>query len=69
MRLVIDDLVDRIGELYAVERSINGLPPEQRPAQRQELLLHVAEALKAWAEVTLPRLSGQSDLARRFPLH
>jgi len=56
--------LDRIGELYRVEKTITGLPPEPRRAERQKRSSPIAEALRSWAEATLPKLSRKSELAK-----
>ena len=56
--------LDRIGELYRVEKTITGLPSEQRRAERQKRSSPIAEALRSWAEATLPKLSRKSELAK-----
>ena len=56
--------LDRIGELYGVEQTIAGRPPDQRRAERQKRSTPIAEALRDWAEATLPKLSRKSELAK-----
>ena len=56
--------LDRIGELYGVERTITGRPPDQRRAERHKRSKPIAEALRNWAEATLPKLSRKSELAK-----
>ena len=63
---VAAEALGRIGDLYEVKRTIAGLPPEQRHSQRQKRSKPIAEALRAWAEQTLPRLSRKSELAKAF---
>jgi transposase len=58
--------LDRIGQLYAVEQTINGSSPDQRQQQRQLRSKPIAEALAAWAEETMPKLSRKSELAAVF---
>jgi transposase len=60
------EALKRIGDLYAVERSITGSPPDHRRRERQQRSKPIAEALRAWAEQTLPRLSRKSELAKAF---
>jgi hypothetical protein len=60
------EALKRIGDLYEVERAITGSPPEQRRHERQKHSKPIAEALRAWAEQTLPRLSRKSELAKAF---
>ena len=46
---IAQEALKRIGDLYGVEKTITGSP---------------AEALRAWAEETLPKLSRKSELAK-----
>jgi Transposase IS66 family len=41
--------LDRIGQLYAVEKTINRSPPDRQQQQRQLQSKPIAEALAAWA--------------------
>ena len=56
--------IDRIGELYHIEREIRGLPPQERLRERQERAVPLLEALQAWFMSTLGRLSRKSELAK-----
>ena len=58
--------LDRIGQLYAVEATINGSPADQRQQQRRLKSKPIAEALAAWAGQTVPKLSRKSELATAF---
>ena len=53
----------RIGKLYEIEAEIRGHAAEHRRAVRQERSRPVVEALHAWLQEQLPRLSGSSPLA------
>ena len=48
------EALERIGALYDVERDISGKPPDERRRQRQARSRSVADALKVWAEATMP---------------
>jgi transposase len=67
---IAKEALDRIGQLYAVEKIINGLPPARRRQRRQlQSQLQskpIAEALAAWAESTVRQLSRRSELAQAF---
>jgi hypothetical protein len=63
---IAKEALDRIGELYTVEKTIAGASPERRQSERQRRSKPIAEALSAWAEATLPRLSRKSELAKAF---
>lgn len=63
---IAKEVLDRIGQLYAVEEATKGQPPAERRRRRQAQSIHLADALKAWSETTLPKLSGRSELAGAF---
>ena len=63
---IAKEALDRIGQLYAVEKTINGSSPDQRLHQRRLKSKPIAEALAAWAEETMPKLSRKSELASAF---
>jgi transposase len=60
------EALKRIGDLYAVERAITGSPPDHRRRERQQRSKPIAEAMRLWAEETLPKLSRKSELAKAF---
>jgi len=64
------EAIVRIGELFAIERDINGAPPDTRKRARQSRALPLLAALKQWLEKQLPGLSSESKLALacRYPL-
>lgn len=57
------EVLARIRALYAIEAEIRGHPAEHRRCVRQERSRPIVEALHAWLEDHLPRVSGASDLA------
>jgi len=57
------EVLERIGELYAVEVDIRGTDADTRRAERQRRARPVADALKPWLEEQLTRISGKSQLA------
>lgn len=63
---IAEEALARIAALYAIEEDINGKPADEREARRQAEAAPLTLALKAWAEETLPKLSGKSDLAKAF---
>lgn len=63
---VAEEALTRIGQLYDVEREVQGRSPDQRREQRQRRSRPIAEALRVWSEATLVRLSGGSELAKAF---
>jgi transposase len=54
----------RIDALFAVEREINGLPPDQRRHVRQERSRPRVETLEAWLRAQYTRLSAHSQAAK-----
>jgi transposase len=60
------EVLDRIAQLYAVEKTINGSPPDRRRQQRELQSKPIAEALAAWADSTVRQLSRKSELAAAF---
>ena len=63
---IAKEALDRIGQLYAVEKAINGSLPDRRRQERQRRSKPIAEALSAWAESTVRQLSRKSELAQAF---
>jgi transposase len=59
-----EEALRRIGELYAIEAELRGQTSEARRAGRQARSKPLAEALHAWLQEQLPRISGKSDLAK-----
>jgi transposase len=58
------EIVRRIDELFAIEREINGEPPEVRRAVRQERSKPLVASLQAYMREQLGRLSAKNDLAK-----
>lgn len=55
--------LQKIAELYAIEKDIRGSPPETRACVRQERAKPLFEELVTWFESKLPALPGRSALA------
>jgi len=53
----------RIGALYAIEADIRGRCADERHAERQARTRPLVEALRAWLEDQLTRVSGSSTIA------
>ena len=66
---IAKEALDRIGQLYAVEQTINGSPPDQRLHQRRLRSKPIAEALAVWAEENRPQAVAQIRARRGLPLH
>jgi transposase len=60
---VATEAVERIAELYAIEKEIRGRPPDQRREVRNARSRPLLESLKQWFEETLAKLSRKSDTA------
>ncbi len=60
---VATEAVRRIGELYEIEATIRGTPPDERLRVRQKQSLPLVEVLQAWLDLQLSRLPGRSRLA------
>jgi transposase len=60
------EALQRIAALYAIEDEIRGRSPEARRAVRQTESRPLVEALKAWFEQQLGRVSGKSVIAQAF---
>jgi len=58
------EAVRRIDELFAIERDINGKPPDQRRAVRQERSRPLIEGLEAWMRQERKALSSKSPMAK-----
>jgi hypothetical protein len=58
------EAIRRIGQLYAIERTIRGNLPAERRAVRQERSAPLLADLRSWWEDVLVRLSAKSGLAK-----
>ena len=58
------EAVRRIDELFAVEREINGQPPDRRRAVRQQRSRPMTDALEAWLRDERRKLSSKSPVAK-----
>jgi transposase len=58
------EAVARIDALFAIEREINGLSPEQRRAGRDECSRSLVVELQAWLRERRGKLSGKSEIAK-----
>ena len=57
------EVIRRIAELYQIEDTIRGQPPDERRRVRQEQSKPKVEALKTYIEAQITRISGKSALA------
>ena len=58
------EAVRRIDELFEIEREINGKPPDERKAMRQERSKPLVEALEVWLREQRARVSAKSDIGK-----
>lgn len=63
---IAKEALDHIGQLYRVEETINGLPPDHRRRERRQRSKPIAEALLSWSDETVRKLSRKSELAAAF---
>lgn len=59
-----EDLLKRIAELFAIEASLNGLPPEERLRVRTAQAVPRLAELKIHYEAVLGKISGKTELAK-----
>ena len=60
---IAEEALGRIGRLFAVERAITGLPPDQRCAIRRAEACPIMDDLAGFLDHSLTRISGKSELA------
>ncbi|WP_298797708.1 IS66 family transposase, partial [uncultured Rhizobium sp.] len=60
---IAEEALRRIGELYEIEKTIRGEPPNVRKAVRQERAKSKVEALRLWLDDNLKRLPQKSGTA------
>jgi transposase len=58
------EAVERIDALFAIEREINGKPPQERVRVRQERSRPVVEELETWLRAQRRKLSASNDVAK-----
>lgn len=58
------EAVRRIDELFEIERAINGKPPDERKAMRQEHSKPLAAALEAWLREQRALVSAKSEIGK-----
>jgi transposase len=60
---IAEEALRRIGELYGIEKTIRGRPPDERLAIRDAQSRPLLESLKQWLEQSLSKLSKKSDVS------
>jgi transposase len=58
------EALERIAELFAIEARVNGRPPPERLAARQQDAVPLLKELKVFLEKALSQISGKSTLAQ-----
>jgi transposase len=61
---VAQEALSRIGELYAIESELRGMPTHERCAVRRERSRPLIDAMKDWLGQILQRLSQKSEIAK-----
>ena len=61
-----EEALKRIGELYAIEVEIRGMPAEQRLGERQQKAKPRLKSLESWMREKMKTLSRHSELAKAF---
>ena len=61
---IAQDALERIAELFAIEKAIRGQPPDRRLAVRQERARPLLDELKRFLDTSLGRISSKSSLAQ-----
>jgi transposase len=63
------EAVGRIDELFAIERQINGKPPDERLAVREAQAKPLVEDLEAWFRAERRKLSSKNRIAKAIDYH
>lgn len=58
---IATEAVERIGALYEIEKEIRGRPPDERREVRNQRSRPLLDAMHAWLETSLSKLSRKSD--------
>ena len=61
---IAKEALERIADLFAIERELRGREPEARLEARRERSLPLLEGLRAFLDASLARVSGKGSLAR-----
>jgi transposase len=60
---IADEAIQRIAQLYAIEKEARGSPPDRRVEIRQAKAKPIFDDLEVWLHAQLPSISGKSPLA------
>jgi transposase len=58
------EAVRRTDAIFAIERTINGLPPEQRLAVRRQSVAPLVSDLESWMRAARAKMSRHADVAK-----
>ncbi|HHX3545959.1 TPA: IS66 family transposase [Enterobacter asburiae] len=61
-----EEALRQIGQLYAIEADIRGMPSEQRLAERQRKTKPLLKSLESWLREKMKTLSRHSELTKAF---
>lgn len=61
-----EEALRQIGQLYAIEADIRGMPTEQRLAERQRKTKPLLKSLESWLREKMKTLSRHSELTKAF---
>ena len=61
---IAHEAIERIGELYRIEREVRGLSPQRRREERQTHAVPLLRSLQRWLTLTLRQVSRRSALAK-----
>jgi transposase len=61
---VAKEALDRVAQLYGIEKEIRGRSPDDRREVRQERSRPLLDAMHAWLKTIMPKLSRKSELAK-----
>jgi transposase len=61
---VAKEALERIAQLYRIEKEVRGRPPKERKEMRQARSRPLLEAMHLWLKTTMSKLSRKSDLAK-----
>ncbi|HAR9363539.1 TPA: IS66 family transposase [Salmonella enterica] len=64
--VLTEEALEQIGQLYAIEADIRGMPAEQRLAERQRKTKPLLKSLESWLREKMKTLSRHSELAKAF---
>jgi transposase len=57
-------VIERIADLYRVEKEARGQSPEERTILRQTKAKPIFDDLESWLQLQLPKISGKTPLAQ-----